>query len=264
MYLILNLKMNLPMKKNEKLFFINVALILPFLIQYIDIYLQKNSFSNNNGVIFLDLHFRALLYLDVNLLIIIIILTIIWRNQISKYGKKLLIQLILFSHYTLDKLYNLAKKINPFKIILYKLTIRNLNKNDQAVFFARNFIIIQSEKIRTNLPSMVPKTVDQSFRNIFLQDIDRMYQLLQINKIKTYSKDAVLKFVMSIAKPIIVDMQRTLQEHITLELLKKSNDSKNLKVDIDDLWSKTNKILSQWESTFGDAELKYKDTLLHK
>lgn len=152
----------------------------------------------------------------------------------------------------------------PFSFLLYFLTVRKLNNNDQAVFFARRFIVIQSDVIRSRLPGMAPNTVNNNFKEIFNNDIDRMYRLLTVNKIKTYSNKGVLQFVMSIAKPIIVDMQRTLQEHITLELLKKDNNSKNLQVDVDDLWNKVNKIMTQWESTFTDSEMAWKDSLLMK
>lgn len=232
-----------------KSFFINMILFLVVFTQYFNIEFGQLNFIN-----------VIALYILLGLLIVLYL----FREKLIDYLSIFIYKTKKFSRAIGPFILVLLDKINPIKYILTKYTLKKLNNNDQAVFFARRFIIIQSDKIKNSLPAMLPETVSMSFERIFIDDIDRMNRLLKINKIKSYSEAAVLKFIMSIARPIIIDMQRTLQEYLTLELLKNTSDSKNLQINIDDLWKKVNKIMANWESTFSDSELEWKDSLLIK
>ena len=155
-------------------------------------------------------------------------------------------------------------KITLIPFFLEWLSVRNLRDNYQAVYFAKKFIIIQSKSIKAILPGLLPSNVSPSIKNILSNDIERLQQLFHYNHIRTYSKTATLKFAMKIADPIIKDLQLTLEQHLTEELLKENNDAKNLSINIDNLWKKVEKIMVNWESTFSESELEYNDTLLHK
>ena len=143
-------------------------------------------------------------------------------------------------------------------------TIRNLNNNYRAVYFSKKFIIIQAKQIKTTLPGLMPGNVYVTMKNIFQDDIERMQQLFLYNHIKTYSKIAILKFVMKIADPIIKDLQLTLEQYLTEELLKENNDIKNLTINIDNLWNRVEKIMTNWESTFTENDHEYIEKLLQK
>ena len=158
---------------------------------------------------------------------------------------------------------SILRRINPISFALYYFTIRSLTNNDQAVYFTKKFIILQSKHLKNALPGVYPSDIPNTIQKIFEDDIDRLQQLFKINKIPTYSNKAITKFVMITANLIIKDLQKTLQEHLTEELLKENSDSKHLQINIDDLWKKSNKIMLQWESTFTDSELSYKDSLIH-
>ena len=121
--------------------------------------------------------------------------------------------------------YNIKKygfKLTLIPFILEWLSIRSLSNNYRAVYFAKKFIILQSKPIKATLPGLLPDTITASMKGIFLNDIDRMQQLFKYNHIRSYSKLATLKFVMNIADPIIKDLQLTLEQHLTEELLKEN------------------------------------------
>ncbi len=123
---------------------------------------------------------------------------------------------------------SIIAKMNPVTYVLYYITLRKLNNDDQAVFFAKKFIIIQSKHLKNALPSALPSTITKVIQKIFEDDIERLQQLFKINYIRTYSNKAILKFVMNTANLIIKDLQKTLQEHLTEELLKENNDAKKI------------------------------------
>lgn len=183
-----------------------------------------------------------------------------FRHQTKNFSKTFYKDFRLLLHFTLKSMKNIT--LIPF--ILQWWTVRSLSNNYRAVYFAKKFIILQSKSIKATLPGVMPETIATSIKGIFQNDIDRMQQLFKYNHIRIHSKSATLKFVMKIADPIIKDLQLTLEQHLTEELLKEQNDSKNLKLNVDTLWKKVEKIMVQWESTFSDAELDYKDTLLYK
>ena len=184
------------------------------------------------------------------------------RNRIKAFFGRIYRKTKDLGHYSFvfAKSYGYQLTLIPFA--LEKLTIRKLSNNYRAVYFAKKFIILQAKPIKASLPGSLPSTISTSMRDIFENDIDRMHQLFKYNHITTYSKTATLKFVMKIADPIIKDLQLTLEQHLTEELLKENNNSKNLNIDVDALWHKIEKIMANWQSTFTESEFEYKDNLL--
>ena len=166
------------------------------------------------------------------------------------------------SSFKLVKKHGFKATLIPF--FLEWWTVRKLQNNYRAVYFAKKFIIIQAKPIKASLPGLLPSTVSASVKDIFQNDIDRMHQLFKYNHITTYSKSATLKFVMKVAEPIIKDLQLALEQHLTEELLKESNSAKNMSIDVDNLWKKIEKIMTNWQSTFTESEFEYKDNLLVK
>ncbi len=69
---------------------------------------------------------------------------------------------------------------------------------------------------------------------------------------------------MHVASPIIQDLRLTLEQYYTDELLKEENGPKNMTVNVDILFKRTEKIITNWESTFSDFELEHIDNLLIK
>lgn len=242
-----------PLFKSQimNLFFFSIIFL-----QYREIYITKfylYTFSNqvNNFL---------MLYIFIGL----VILAIRFRTQLKHYSLIIYNKTKHFGTVFFLNSKSLIRKINPLSYVFYYITIRKLNNDDQAVFFAKKFIIIQSKHLKNALPGALPSTIPNVIEKIFEDDIERLQQLFKINNIHTYSNKAILKFVMNTAHLIIKDLQKTLQEHLTLELLKENNDAKSLHINVEELWQKANKIMVQWESTFTDTELKYQDTLLHK
>jgi hypothetical protein len=191
---------------------------------------------------------------------------IYWKYNkiIISFSKNFLPRLFNGTKSLLKGIYKTSIKLTLVPALLNFYSVRRLNNNYHAVFFAKKFIIIQSTAIKNILPGTMPETISQSIKTIFKNDLDRLQQLFKFNHIKSYSKTATLNFVMKTANPIIKDLQLTLEQHLTEELLKDNNNSKNLQINVDNLWKKVEKTMIQWESTFTDSELSYKDTLLHK
>ena len=240
----------------------NFLFFIVITINYFQIYQQRGiSQSDFSGIYYNSLvsdNFFAYVWIG------FFILIYIFRKQLYHYSKVVFSKTKCYAIFFLDTTLSVFKKVNPFSFLLYHITLRKLNNDDQAVFFTKKFIIIQSKHLKNALPGALPATIPEIIQNIFKNDIDRLQQLFKINNIKTYSNKAILKFVMNTANLIIKDLQKTLQEHLTEELLKETNDAKQLQVNVEELWQKANKVMIQWESTFTDAELKYKDTLLTK
>ena len=186
------------------------------------------------------------------------------RRKIRSFMTNLYKRTVNFTRFTAKSLKKYGFKITLIPFILEWWSVRRLSTDYRAVYFAKKFIIIQSKPIKATLPGLVPNTISASIKSIFQNDIDRMQQLFKYNHIRSYSKAATLKFVMQIANPIITDLQLTLEQHLTEELLKENNNSSHLQINVDNLWKKVEKIMTQWESTFSDSEMDYKDTLLVK
>ncbi len=163
-----------------------------------------------------------------------------------------------------EKTLTLIRRILILPVLLDYLSVRKLNKNPQALFFAKKFVVIQTYSMKNILPGTHPSQLHKTVKNLFKSDLDRMYQLYQLNHIKFHSKRAILTFVMRVAEPIITDLQLTLEQHLTEELLKVSNNSKDLQINMDDLWKKSEKVITNWQSTFSENELEYKDSLLQR
>lgn len=198
------------------------------------------------------------------ILVGLIIVTYVSRHKLKSFFDKLYHQSLNATKFTIKsvKKYGFRATLIPF--VLEWWSIRHLSTDYRAVYFAKKFIILQSKPIKATLPGLLPDTISASMKDIFQNDIDRMQQLFKYNHIKTYSKVTSLKFVMRIADPIIKDLQLTLEQHLTEELLKESNTSKNLQINVDNLWKKVEKIVANWESTFSDSELEFKDSILIK
>ena len=250
----------LSLRSTLKSLTINLGLYFIVFLEYLQIYrfnvdytISSAEYSNVIGAVYTD-------YIFIGICIVLYI----FRKQIKHYLLILQERSTYYSKIIWPHTKSFFKRINPVSFVLYHLTLRKLNNDDQAVFFAKKFIIIQSKHLKNALPGALPLTIPSVIEGIFANDIERLQQLFKINNIKTYSNKAILKFVMITANLIIKDLQKTLQEHLTQELLKETNDAKQLQVNVEELWQKANKIMVQWESTFTDTELKYKDTLLHK
>ena len=194
----------------------------------------------------------------------LIILFYTFRKNIQAGLSYLFTKSKKFVEFTATNIKKYGFKLTLIPFILEWFSIRSLSNNYRAVYFAKKFIILQSKPIKATLPGLLPDTITASMKGIFLNDIDRMQQLFKYNHIRSYSKSATLKFVMNIADPIIKDLQLTLEQHLTEELLKENNNSKDLQINVDNLWKKVEKIMINWESTFSDSELDYKDQLLIK
>ena len=216
--------------------FYNLLLFYISALQIYSIYnMHELYWSDSSGAI-------LLWYIFITLLLILFI----YRIEFKSFTKKIF------------------RKINLFTYALDEASVRSLSNNYRAIYFAKKFIILQSNSIKKSLPGLLPSTIPFSLKATFEADIDRMEQLFKYNHISVYSKGAILKFVMKTADPIIKDLQLTLEQHLTEELLKENNNSKNLQINIDNLWQKVEKIMVQWESTFSNSEMEYRDILLHK
>ncbi len=236
-------------------FLVNITLVVIASFEIFVIYNQGDYYweGGNSGA-------TLAWYLFISLLIIL------YKSRFKiksflKHAYKRALDLLDYLGYSVKK-YGFKLTLIPF--ILEWWNVRNLSNNYYAVYFAKKFIILQSKPIKATLPGLLPETINSSIKSIFENDLDRMQQLFKYNHIRTYSKSATLKFVMKTAEPIIKDLQLTLEQHLTEELLKENNDSKNLQVNVDNLWNKVEKILTQWMSTFSDSEMDYKDSLLVK
>lgn len=194
----------------------------------------------------------------------LIIIVYIFRAKIRGFFKYIYQKTSIGANYSFRFIKKHGYKATLIPFFLEWWTVRKLQNNYRAVYFAKKFIIIQSKPIKASLPGLLPSTVSASVKDIFQNDIDRMHQLFKYNHITTYSKSATLKFVMKVAEPIIKDLELTLEQHLTEELLKESNSSKNMSIDVDNLWKKIEKIMTNWQSTFSDSEFQYKDNLLIK
>lgn len=193
--------------------------------------------------------------------------TLRFLRKINNFIRDIFIILVIKPLIYIKKTTPIALKIIVhFSLFPYYQYRVNTYSNDfRAIYFAKKFIIVQSDEIKSILPGILPETISNSLKGIFEKDLNRMQQLFRYNHIKGYSKEATLKFVMKIAEPIIQDLRVTLEQHLTEELLLiKSTKDNDRSVNLDSLWDKVNKIMIQWESSFQDNEQSYKDTLLHK
>jgi hypothetical protein len=247
-----------------KSFISNVLFFSIVFIQYFQIYQIRYDLYNYSPLYGARIHEIMNQLVLAYILTGILILMYYYREKLSDFSHLMYKNIKVYGIIVIGFSYRNLKKHNPISFFKYQFTLRKLSNHDQAVFFTKKYIIIQSKFLKNALPGALPQTISNTIEKIFENDIERLQQLFKINNIKTYSNKAILKFVMITANLIIKDLQRTLQEHLTEELLKENNDAKSLQVNVEDLWKKANKIMLQWESTFTDTELSYKDTLLHK
>lgn len=131
--------------------------------------------------------------------------------------------------------------------LFYHKILHILQNSEPAEFFAKQFIILQTEAIKEMLPRATLKTLKPLFRTILIADILRLQKMYEFNNIPAKSTKAVLDYVMEISSPLIINLELALRQHLTEQLLKR-HDPATVQADINVLWPIVNKVLLQWES----------------
>ena len=170
----------LKLEKGSLYFSIALNFIFWAIVLYLMISLNN---LHNIGSSYVE-YFQPVILFYIIAFWLIIIFT--FRNYEIVFLKKSK-QLTLDS-FELTKKFLLASKLTIFSglrttlifpVLLDSYSVRKLRKNYRAVYFAKKFIIIQSNSMKNLLPGTRPETISNSVKMLFESDIDRMYQLLK-------------------------------------------------------------------------------------
>ena len=163
------------------------------------------------------------------------------------YRKKIDVTLNQYEAYTQFK-----TKCNLNYLLYYKKTKNSLLSSDLVDSLIKQFFLLQTNEIRSILPTLTPLNLRVHLKNIIEQDYDRLKKLCQYNGIEIKSDKALVDFAMTIAEPLVFCLEPVLRSQFTSQLLNKNTDLKLLHANADDLWLNINKILLQWKSSLDE------------